>query len=436
MFDFVNLIWSYIEKNEVTKLISLLVIFILFLCLLWEFFSLYSSWRETKKYRKLIKSQDETSFELSPLKPRHDGVQYVRALPQFILNGPRRSKIRYFTTVLTSLGVMGTFMGIMIGLAGIDQKLSGDTSQTFAAVKDLLGGMSTAFITSIVGMVSSLILLVILSLFDKLKHAFHYSLVDTFFKHYCVETLGDYLKNIGGEGQQELLEKQLEVAAKSEQASDALLQMGKSLEKSAENFDADKIGQHISSSLDNIFRTEMVPVFKEISQELSELRAIKQDNGEALLNAIKNEIVTPLTEEIRNTAELVKGSTLAINKLNEDLGDISIKLGESVATIQTFQRETMTELKGFAGDLRDILSGFQTDTKQILEGVADSIRAAVDQSIAGMEDQRDAFKESAQDAAQTFKDIKAELVEALDHQTGLQQSLLNETAKRFDDVNQ
>uniref|UniRef100_UPI00404751EA MotA/TolQ/ExbB proton channel family protein n=1 Tax=Rheinheimera sp. TaxID=1869214 RepID=UPI00404751EA len=382
----------------------------------------------------MLKTPGRLTFDVSPLKARADGVQIVRSLPGFLQAAPSRSKIRYFTTVLTSLGVLGTFIGIMVGLDGIDKKLEGDTAQTFGAVKDLLGGMSTAFITSIVGLLSSLVLLIVLSVCDKFKFSWHRKLYAVFMRHYRVESLGDYLSALSGEGQQELLDKQLEVARKSEHASDALLEMGQTLQKSAENFDADKIGVHISTSLDNIFRSEMVPVFKAISDELSALRAIKQDNGEAIINAIKEEIVKPLTTEIHNTTQMVGQAAQAINKLNDDLGNISIKLGESVATIQTFQQETMEQLQHFAGDLRDILAGFQTDTKVILEGVADSIKSAVDESITGMTAQRDAFKESAADAAQTFKDIKIELVQALDHQTDLQKGLLDQTAERFDGV--
>ncbi|TMP77692.1 hypothetical protein CWB71_19300 [Pseudoalteromonas sp. S983] len=68
--------------------------------------------------------------------------------------------------------------------------------------------------------------------------------------------------------------------------------MGASLERAASNFDADKIGQHLSSSLDKIFTNEMVPVFSEISAELKSLREIKQDNGEKVIQAIMTQLRT------------------------------------------------------------------------------------------------------------------------------------------------
>lgn len=433
LFDF-TVLWSYVKRDPVTEFITSIILAILIISILWEILSLSYSFFNRLKLGRLIKSEQGLKHLISPLNQFGRGLRVLHSQPLFIVRGPGRSKIRYITTVLASLGVMGTFIGIMSGLAGIDQKLAGDMTQTFSAVKDLLGGMSTAFITSIAGIVASLILLITLSVCDKLKSLMHYTLVQKFYKLYRLETLGDYLQKLSPENQQQLLDKQLEVALKNEQASDAMLEMGRTLQQSAENFDADKIGEHISDSLDKIFRSEMVPVFKEISTELTALRAIKQDNGEAIINAIKEEIVKPLTTEIQNTAAMVSQAAGAITQLNDDLGNISTKLGESVATIQSFQQETMSQLQQFAGDLRNILSGFQTDTKSILEGVADSIKSAVAQSIEGMTAQRDAFKSSAVEAAQTFKDIKVELITALDHQTGLQKNLLDQTANRFDSV--
>src|SRR5688500_9261121 len=52
--------------------------------------------------------------------------------------------------IMTSLGILGTFVGIVIGLLGFDVNAI-DTSITV-----LLGGMKTAFVTSLVGMACSI----------------------------------------------------------------------------------------------------------------------------------------------------------------------------------------------------------------------------------------------------------------------------------------
>ncbi|MBQ2948309.1 MAG: MotA/TolQ/ExbB proton channel family protein [Clostridia bacterium] len=57
--------------------------------------------------------------------------------------------------ILTSLGILGTFLGLVLGLSGLDLNAA-DTSALLAAMEKLIGGMSTAFLTSIAGVVASM----------------------------------------------------------------------------------------------------------------------------------------------------------------------------------------------------------------------------------------------------------------------------------------
>lgn len=67
----------------------------------------------------------------------------------------RKSKsprfLEYAPTLMTALGILGTFVGVVIGL------LHFDTTNIERSIPILLGGLKTAFITSIVGMVGALI---------------------------------------------------------------------------------------------------------------------------------------------------------------------------------------------------------------------------------------------------------------------------------------
>ena len=385
---------------------------------------------DIEKHKKAISTGSNTLLNLANIKAK-DGLTILTSLPDYIQQAPPPSKFRFLTTVLTSIGVLGTFLGIVIGLADVSTKTTGNLSATFSAVTSLLGGMEVAFITSMVGMSSSIILLSFINYNDRKKQDAYKILTDLFFNSFRLETIGDYLSNLSPDGQNELLEKQLEIAEKSSKASDALLEMGQAMTKSAANFDANKIGEHISTALDNIFRTEMVPVFKDISKELTELREIKQDNGEKIIEVIKTEIIIPLTDEIINTNKMVARSAESLDRLNEEFGGITLKLAEAVSTIQTFQQDTMEQLQNFAGQLKDILSSFQEDTKGVLEGVSQSITSAVEQSIQGLTEQREHFKSNAEDAAKTFRDIRTELEKALEMQAAVQTKLLEDTTARY-----
>ncbi len=57
-------------------------------------------------------------------------------------------------SLLTSLGILGTFIGLMRGLGGLDVS---DAAKTMESIPQMIGGMTFAFMTSIAGISCSLI---------------------------------------------------------------------------------------------------------------------------------------------------------------------------------------------------------------------------------------------------------------------------------------
>ena len=60
--------------------------------------------------------------------------------------GKHSNFVEYAPTLMTSLGILGTFVGVVIGL------LHFDTAAIDKSIPALLGGLKTAFLTSVVGM--------------------------------------------------------------------------------------------------------------------------------------------------------------------------------------------------------------------------------------------------------------------------------------------
>ena len=452
MFETINSIYEVIASNELTFLVSRIIVVIFAVTVVFEILNFFTNkarlnfiFRKFKKLaakieanKELTKAEQDFKGEyFSKLKTNESKI-LLKHYPEKIARKPDLSRFRYITSVLTSIGVIGTFLGIVLGLSGIQEKLNGGSAEMFEGVKVLLGGMDMAFITSLVGLSTSIVLLFSLRISEWLTKSHYSFVVYRFNKQFRSETMADYLDKLAGGDQDEVIAKQLAAAEKSAEASAALLTMGSSLERAADNFDADKIGQHISSSLDKIFTTEMVPVFTEISAELKALREIKQDNGEKIIQAImtqlRSEVIEPLSNQISETSNLVKESTSAVTKLHEELGGIATKLAGAVTTIQQFQEDTLTKLGEFSNDLRTILSSFQTDTKEILEGVSEELGKSVKASVEAMDSQKIAFKESAKQAAQTFSGIKDELEQSLTHQAGIQKEMLDNTEQHVKDI--
>lgn len=78
------------------------------------------------------------------------GVVLVISLIQ-ASRGRHSQFLEYAPTLMTSLGILGTFTGVVIGLLGFDTHNIADSIPT------LLEGLKTAFITSIVGMLAAMI---------------------------------------------------------------------------------------------------------------------------------------------------------------------------------------------------------------------------------------------------------------------------------------
>ena len=448
MIETLSHMYDMASKNELTQMVTFIIGGLFFASIILEIKFLlnrYSKLRETVTTFKNLSQKLENGEQLNKqdenLKARYfsklksDGSKtLLSAYPNIIKHNIDNSKYRFVVSILTSVGVIGTFLGIVLGLSGIQGKLNGDSAEMFEGVKTLLGGMDMAFITSLVGLVSSVALIFILKGITKIAKNKFAVLIEKFNNDFRLESIADYLDKLAGGAQDEAINKQVAAAEKSAEASESLLSMGSSLERAADNFDADKIGEHLSNSLDKIFTSEMVPVFSEISAELKSLREIKQDNGEKVIQAImtqlRTEVIEPLSNQISDTSTLVKESTTAVTKLHDELGGISSKLAGAVSTIQSFQEETMKQLSGFSNDLRGILSGFQTDTKVILEGVSVQLNGAVTSSIAAMDAQKNAFQDSANQAALTFSGIKENLEESLAKQATVQKEMLDNTAER------
>ncbi|MGG5807710.1 hypothetical protein [Falsiroseomonas sp. CW058] len=79
------------------------------------------------------------------------GLATIAVIGAFVRSGPLQRITQAAPALLTAIGVLGTFVGILIGLLGFDVS---DLSQS---VPRLLDGMKTAFVTSVFGMGSGIL---------------------------------------------------------------------------------------------------------------------------------------------------------------------------------------------------------------------------------------------------------------------------------------
>lgn len=169
-----------IDTNQIT-LISLCCILIVFLLFLFNASRLWL--RGSKIINRATKSENVLSF-LSASRLSVDTREYRKTI-NIDVNGEKKSNIPasdFFSEfavckscginmriidagagTLVGLGLLGTFLGLTLGIWGFD---SGNSDRIQTSIQSLLDGMGTAFLTSLLGMFLSLAY----TIFEKIWH--------------------------------------------------------------------------------------------------------------------------------------------------------------------------------------------------------------------------------------------------------------------------
>jgi MotA/TolQ/ExbB proton channel family len=339
-----------------------------------------------KEEEKLIK------FLANKDTPRDDKYEdKFRECKKILARPIPKSGLNFVPSVLTSTGLLGTFLGIQIALANLDPK------NIQAGVDTLLSGMKTAFTSSLFGLGCAAIFIVCLA-------------------------FSTYIQN---RSKKSLRRKLFDINYKYRFDKDVSTELINAAEK-MQSLNSKSIGVEVGEAL--------IPIFREIRTELKSLREFKADRGQDILKELKDEFILPISDQLKESAISTKEASEAVISLKNELGGVSEKLAASIVTIQNFQGNTLSQLEGFANNLGNTLVDFQTGTKGVLKEVGEEIKRGVDESILGMKAQREAFSDSATQAAKTFTGIRTELEAALTTQTESQERMLQNVENRMNTI--
>lgn len=87
------------------------------------------------------------------VKGRGSGSRAITASALRMKMANRISSVRHFANSLVLLGLIGTVLGFIIALSGVDPERAADVSSIAPLVGDLIAGMSVALFTTLVGAV-------------------------------------------------------------------------------------------------------------------------------------------------------------------------------------------------------------------------------------------------------------------------------------------
>lgn len=338
------------------------------------------------------------------IKDENDRKKFsILSAPSILSQPVPRGPVYFAPTLLTALGILGTFAGIYLGLKNINLNNISEADNLLKASTELMEGMKLAFVTSLFGLGTSSVFMVILAVGKWLREKRRDDLRNQLREIAILETPVKILSRLGNQqsSQKELVESLKDVA-------DSL--------KGISNLSADEIGKATGRCFRTVVQQDIKPLYQELYQELQQLRTTQESQGqtvETLIQQMETQLIEPVVKRLDESAALTKEASSAVRELRESLGGMTESLSSAISTIQEFQKTTLGELQDFAVNLQGILGQFRTDTEGVMQKVSLEIERAVNTSIEGMEAQRQAFELSAEKAADTFKGIRLDFEEEL-----------------------
>ncbi|MBR3070950.1 hypothetical protein [Fibrobacter sp.] len=291
--------------------------------------------------------------------------------------------------ILVGIGVLGTFIGLTIGIAGIDLE------NLKPGIRTLLGGMQTAFLTSVVGMILS-------SFYTFLEKDALNRLTRTCVK--LCEKLDELYFISELEKQQILTNRQNKLFL--EQVA-IIVHDIKSVDDDANELTIGNMLRDIKQS--NEYQIDVLNAMAEnicngLGEKFKELADAIQNPAANMANGIVEELKTAISQ----MANSVEATVNSITKGNLD--KVSDQLGNAIQSLETFP-QTMALLSEKMQNNMELLgkqvSNINTETAQVGANLADK-QASLNQQSA---DILDKFQNGMSDTTEILKEVKKSLAE-------------------------
>ena len=203
-----------------------------------------------------------------------------------VTHGPGNAQLaELIPNLLTSLGILGTFMGMMRGLGGLDFS---DSANIIAGIPTLLTGMQFAFGTSVAGISCSLVF----NMLNRIAQGSSYRAVD------------DFVESFTQLAMQRPLDNDVQLICQNQDANHMLSTL------------ADGLPQQIAGSIELSMTRAMQPVAKSMDNFLIGATRAQVDGVSRIVNNF-------------------------VQQMNDALGSQLLNLGQTLTEINQHQRVTM-----------------------------------------------------------------------------------------------
>ena len=225
--------------------------------------------------------------------------------------------------LFTSLGILGTFLGIVLALE-VNPKT--DTE----SVGKLMLGMSTAFITSIYGLVASLILSAVRHWFNK-----YISTIEKKDQLY-------YLKKMSENSSQDMAES-------ARLLSDGVKDLMHAMKVMSENVDPDKTAEKIASAV----TSAMNPFFKSLETKMTVIDGLASATVE--LKDVNSQLAVFIQKDLRSIFDALRVSVESSNQSIKETNESLHLTKQSLEQQRDNLRSVEDTLKNFSHEMRQVL---------------------------------------------------------------------------------
>ncbi len=350
--------------------------------------------------------------------------------------------VRHLPGILTGLGIIGTFAGLLMGLDGFAP--SEDASSARESLKHLLDGVGHAFYASAMAIGCAMII----TLIEKLSIAILYKKVEQL--NHEIDSI--YNTGAGEEYLSRLVDATESNAVQTAQLKDALVEdlhkmmsnlVDRQIEAQRQQSEllGDRIGKSISDGLANPMQELMGIVDKASGQQGAAVQGMLENLLSAFMVKIEDTFGTQMhniNSALQQSMQSMASVQLSMEKLITDISSagesaasqMSTKLAESMDRAATSQEQMNEQMREFISEIRRLTEEQQTQSKTAMDDAVNNVLNQMGAAMQKLADDRSASTISEQVRQEMLRTETQELYGGLSEEvTTLLKTISDTTSK-------
>lgn len=334
---------------------------------------------------------------------------------------------RHLPGILTGLGIIGTFAGLLKGLGEFRSKISGDAAKAVEGLSPLLEAVMHAFMVSAAAILCAMLVVFISRLLVAKLNAKVERLCD------LIDSL--YKSGAGEEYLQRLVESSENSEVHTAQLKDALVE---DLTRLMTNLTERQIQAQLSAG-QNIGESVGRSIAEAIAEPMERVREVMESNAAGNTAQVGNMLETMLTGFMAKLEDTFGGQMNGINeqmqksmaamssvqaslqalvqdiqKANENATtQMSDKLAVAMQTASENQQQLTQQMTQFVQDFRALVTDEQRKSKDAIDETVAGLLSEVSKSIAGMEESRKSASQEDVNRTRALTDQTGQIVSGL-----------------------